>query len=155
PESTDLFANELSHFQKEMGNFRVVKHATVPLDNPNSGDARIYMILPDMHMWASPEELRKRRKEFFDEEELKVLDRSIKDGKVLRNKDGSLDIPVEKGESTDEHALRMLTTPEGRVAMKENAFSNTQKMSEQEEKNAFGSTARSDLVKLLDALHRA
>jgi hypothetical protein len=79
----------------------------------------------------------------------------MKDRKLIRNSDGSFDIPVEKGETMDEHALRMLTTPEGNAAMKVNAVSDTRKMSEEEEQHAFGSTAGSDLVKLLNALQRA
>jgi hypothetical protein len=113
------------------------------------------MILPDMHMWPSPEELKKRRKEFFTPEELAALDSDLKDHKLVRQPDGSLDIPIKSGESTGDHALRLAGTPEGRAAMKENALSDTRKMSEEEEKHAFGSTAGSDLVKLLDALQRA
>ena len=156
PEPTDLSSNELFHFQKQMGNFGVVKHATVPLDKSDSSNVsqRIYLILPDMHMWPNPEELRKRRKEFFDEEELKELDTGIKNGNLIRNNDGSLDVPIEKGESTDDHAARLVATPGG-VAMKENAFSDTRKMREEEERHAFGSAAGSDLVSLLNAVERA
>jgi hypothetical protein len=85
---------------------------------------------------------------------VKTLDSGKKDGKIIKNNDGSWDIPIEKGESYEEHSLRMLTTPAGRAAMKENAFTDTRKMREEEEKHAFGSTAGSDLVKLLTALQR-
>ncbi len=155
PEPTDLFANELRYFQAQIGNFRVVTHATVPLENSDDASPKIYLVLPDMHMWPDPDVLKMRRREFFEPEESRVLDSSLKDRTVIRNKDGSLDIPVQKGESMDEHALRMTTTPQGKAAMKENAFSDTRKMREQEEKHAFGSTAGSDLVRLLDAVQRA
>ena len=69
PEPTDVFANELYHFHKAMGSFKVTTHATVPLDKSDiwsDGSVRIYLILPDMHMWPDPEVLKYRRKEFFD-----------------------------------------------------------------------------------------
>jgi hypothetical protein len=154
PEPTDRFANELSQFQEVMGNFGVLNHATAPLDK-SDWDMRIYMILPDMHMWPNPEELKKRRSEFFDAMELKELDGGMKDGELIRNTDGSIDVPAEKGESPADHALRMTAAPGGSTAMKENAFRDTRKMSEEEESHAFGSKAGNDLVKLLDALQRA
>ncbi len=157
PEPTDLFANELYHFHKAMGGFKVTTHATVPLDKSDSSDgsAKIHLILPDMHMWPEPEVLRYRRKEFFDPEELKALDGGLKDGTLLRKTDGSVDIPIEKGDSYEEHSLKMITTPQGRAAMKENAFTDIKKMREEEEQHAFGSTAGADLVKLLNALDQA
>jgi hypothetical protein len=106
-------------------------------------------------MWPDPEVLKYRRKEFFEPEELKALDNGLKDGTLIRRTDGSLDTPIEKGDSFEEHSLQMITTPQGRAAMKENAFTDIKKMKEEEEQHAFGSTAGNDLVKLLNALDRA
>src|SRR6266849_7248128 len=102
PERGDGYANILFNFHREMGNFRVVQQATLPFDKAGdwgAGTARIYLILPDMHMWPNPEELKKRRKEFFTEDELKALDRGVNNGKVIRNSAGSLDVPVKQDET--------------------------------------------------------
>lgn len=155
PDPTDLPSSELYNFQREIGNFRVIQHATVAHDNSDAVERRIYMILPDMHMWPNPELLRNRRKEFFDAKELENLNDGIKSGKLIRNKDGLLDMPAKEGESFQDHADRMATWPEGRAAMKENAFSDIRKMSEEEQNHAFGSVAGADLVELLSALERA
>jgi len=158
PEPTDVSSNELYAFHKAMGGFKVTTHATLPMEKSDpwgDGSAKIYLILPDMHMWPEPEVLKYRRKDFFEPEELKALDGGIKDGTLIRDSTGSLDIPIEKGESYEEHSLRMFTTPQGRAAMKENALTDVKKMKEEEDKHAFGSTAGKDLVKLLKALQQA
>jgi hypothetical protein len=108
-----------------------------------------------MHMWPDPEELKKRRREFFDDDEMKQLNSGLKDGTLVKNSGNALDIPNLNGESADEHALRMMSTPKGRVAMKENALSDTKKMREEEAQHSFGSTAGDDLVRLLKAVERA
>lgn len=125
PEPTDPAAQQLSKFEKQMGNFMVVQHATVPLDHPDSGSQIIYLILPDMHMWPDPEVVKKRRKEFFDQDELKALHGDTKD---------------------DAHSV---------AAMKEAALSDPAKMKREEEEHAFGSMAGTDLERLLGALERA
>ena len=155
PDATDLFARDLYFFHRDMGKFKVVNHATAPLDNTSGTSQKLYLILPDMHMWPNPEELKRRRREFFEDEESKQLDSGLKDGTLIKNPDGSIDIPIQQGESADDHALRLQNTPQGRAAMKENSFSDTQKMHAEEEAHAFGPTAGSDLVRLLQAVDRA
>ncbi len=157
PDPTDFYSQHLSNFQKSMGNFGVAQHATVSL-HQNDWDGlsfRIYLILPDMHMWPNPEELKKRRKEFFSQEESKALDGGIKQRKLIRKLDGTLDVPARPDETPADHALSLVSTPEGRAAMKENELSDPLKMKREEEAHAFGSTAGSDLVRLLSALQRA
>jgi len=161
PTPETLHEQHLCNFHRVMGNFTVKAYATVKLhDDDWSGLAlKIYVLLPDMHMWADPVELSKNRRKFFNPSETAALEKAVAEGKLtFSGPDGSYrlpDLPPWETETSNEREGRWYKAG-GWAAKKEQHLADVSKLQREEQgPQAFGSTAGRDLVLFLNALAKA
>ena len=154
PPATDMCVEMMVEFQKAVGCFSVVTYGNVRLHNDDFGGLsfRIFLILPDMHMWPDPERLSKSLSDFMSREEWDEIDASLASGMLVRKPDGSFDVAdTHLWETEVGRAARLYGTPGGKPAMKYNQLRNVAKMKKEEHDHAFGSAGR-DLITLLNAV---
>lgn len=160
PPGTDQCVESLVEFQKAVGCFSVVTYGNIKLhDDDFSGlSTRIFLILPDMHMWPDPERLSQSRGDYMSAEEWDEVNASLASGKLVKKSDGSFDVPDQPADSRPEtgpdRAVRLYATPGGKPAMKYNQLRDVIKMKKEEHDHAFGSAGK-DLITLLNAVGRA